>query len=233
MNPKAQTIRDMFTRIAPRYDLLNRALSIRIDQHWRKKAVAFLAMQNDLKVLDLCAGTLDLTVEVLKQRPKAAVTALDFSEAMLLAGKPKIPEDHKNQVAMKVGDAMDIPFPPETFHGVICGFGLRNVVENEKCLQEIHRVLKPGGRVIILEFFKPTHWAAKLFHATYGKWVLPRVGSWLSKDPEAYQYLFDSIQKYYSREEFENLVNKIGFRLLASKALTSSVASIVVGEKKV
>jgi len=233
MNPKSETIRNMFTRIAPRYDFLNRALSIRIDQLWRKDAVAYLPEGKDLRVLDLCAGTLDLTVEVLRQRPKAHVTSLDFSEAMLLAGKPKIPEDQKKQVELKVGDAMDLDFPKESFEGVICGFGIRNVVDNERALQEVYRVLKPGGRIIILEFFRPTHWSSKLFHGTYGKWVLPYVGSWLSKDPEAYQYLFDSIQKYYSREEFERLLKKNSFELIASEPLTSHVASIVVGKKRI
>ncbi|MFO1520088.1 MAG: bifunctional demethylmenaquinone methyltransferase/2-methoxy-6-polyprenyl-1,4-benzoquinol methylase UbiE [bacterium] len=231
MNTKAENIRDMFSRIAPRYDLLNRTLSVRIDQLWRKKAVAYLSTTQDLKVLDLCAGTLDLTLEILKRRPGAAVTALDFSEAMLLAGKPKIPASQKDQVTLKVGDAMNLEFPNESYHGVLCGFGIRNVVDNGKAIQEIHRVLKPGGRMIILEFFRPTHWQAKLFHATYGKWVLPRLGSWLSKDPEAYQYLFDSIQNYSTREEFENLTRKNGFRLIASRPLTSHVASIIVGEK--
>ncbi|MBL7686063.1 MAG: bifunctional demethylmenaquinone methyltransferase/2-methoxy-6-polyprenyl-1,4-benzoquinol methylase UbiE [Deltaproteobacteria bacterium] len=231
MNTKSETIRDMFNRIAPRYDLLNRALSVRIDQSWRKKAVAYLPSNSPLKILDLCAGTLDLTLEVLKQRPHAEVTALDFSEAMLMAGKPKIPEDKKKQVTLQVGDAMQLPFESESFHGALCGFGIRNVVDNDQALKELFRILKPQGRVIILEFFRPLHWQAKLFHSTYGKWVLPRLGGWISKDPEAYQYLFDSIQRYDSEHEFCQRVSNAGFKLLVSRPLTSHVASIIVGEK--
>lgn len=232
MNPQAENIREMFTRIAPRYDLLNRTLSLRIDRLWRKKAVAYLPEIPSLNVLDLCAGTLDLTREILRQRPRAKIAALDFSETMLQAGKAKIPPTLLSQVELKVGDAMDLPLADESVEGVVCGFGIRNVVDNPKALREIRRVLKPGGRIVILEFFRPTHWKARLFHATYGKWILPRVGSWLSKDPEAYQYLFNSIQDYYSELEFVALMKEIPLKIVVVKALTSHVASIVVGEKR-
>jgi demethylmenaquinone methyltransferase / 2-methoxy-6-polyprenyl-1,4-benzoquinol methylase len=231
MDAKSQTIRDMFSRIAPRYDLLNRALSVRIDRSWRKKAVAYLPERPSLQIVDLCAGTLDLTLAVLERNPDARVTAVDFSEAMLRAGEKKIPRDLKKQVELVVGDGMDLKLPAESYDGVLCGFGMRNIVDNSKALQEIRKILKPGGRAVILEFFRPTTWDARLFHATYGKWIIPTLGSWLSKDSEAYQYLFDSIQSYYSAEEFENLVRKNGFKPLAKRPLTSHVASIVVGEK--
>jgi demethylmenaquinone methyltransferase/2-methoxy-6-polyprenyl-1,4-benzoquinol methylase len=231
MNQKSQTIRDMFSRIAPRYDLLNRTLSLRIDQGWRKKAVAYLPKKRDLKVLDLCAGTLDLTLAILKQNPDTEITALDFSEPMLRAGENKISTNFKKQVTLRVGDGMNLQMEEQSFDAVICGFGMRNIVDNPKALREIHHVLKPKGRIIILEFFKPTHLSAKLFHATYGKWILPKIGSWLSKDSEAYQYLFNSIQSYYSLDEFCELIGK-KFGLIAQVPLTSHVASIVVGEKE-
>ncbi len=228
---RSRSIREMFGRIAPTYDRLNRTLSASIDQRWRKKAISYIEPKEDLKVLDLCAGTLDLTLAILKKFPHAQVTALDFSDKMLELGEKKIPADKKSQVKIVVGDAMDLKFPADSFDAVICGFGMRNVVDNGICLNEIHRILVPLGRVITLEFFRPETLRGKLFHSTFGKWVMPRVGSILSKDPEAYDYLFNSIQSYYSVEEFVNLLVNKNFHLLARKNLTSHIASIVVGQK--
>lgn len=231
MQEKAQNIREMFSRIAPTYDVLNRTLSASIDQRWRKKAIAYIPLKENLKILDLCAGTLDLTLAILQKFPNAQVTALDFSEKMLEIGEKKIPPEKKAQVQILVGDAMNLEFEPETFDAVICGFGMRNVVDNERCLQQIYKVLAPLGRVIILEFFKPISLQGKLFHSTFGKWVLPRLGKMISKDPEAYEYLFNSIQSYYSLEEFVNLLINKNFHLLDRKNLTSHIASIVVGQR--
>ena len=233
MDSKAQNIREMFGRIAPTYDLLNRTLSGSIDQRWRKKAIAYIPPKVNLKVLDLCAGTLDLTLAILKKFPNAQVTALDFSNKMLEIGEKKIPSDKKSQVKIVVGDAMNLEFEPESFDAVICGFGMRNVIDNERCLQQIYKVLAPLGRVITLEFFKPTSLQGKLFHSTFGKWILPRMGKMISKDPEAYEYLFNSIQSYYSLEEFVNILVNKNFHLLDRKILTAHIASIVVGQKTI
>ncbi|MBF0491429.1 MAG: bifunctional demethylmenaquinone methyltransferase/2-methoxy-6-polyprenyl-1,4-benzoquinol methylase UbiE [Deltaproteobacteria bacterium] len=232
MSSKTQTIQDMFTRIAPTYDLLNRTLSARIDVRWRKKAIAYLPEKENLKILDLCAGTLDLSLEILKRFPNAQITALDFSAKMLELGEKKIPADKKSQVKIVVGDAMDLQQNPESFDAVLCGFGMRNVVDNAQSLKEIYQVLKPGGRVIILEFFKPNTLPAKIFNATFAKFILPRVGALLSKDKEAYQYLFNSIQAYSSLEDFLKLLEQKNFKNIQSKNLTGHIASIAVGEKR-
>lgn len=232
MDAKSHAIRDMFSRIAPRYDLLNKALSLRIDRGWRKKAVSYLPDRGPLRILDLCAGTLDLTLAVLERNPQSQVTAVDFSEAMLNEGKKKIPALLKNQVECRVGDAMNLDLPAESFDGAVCGFGIRNVVDNNKTLAEIHRILKLGGRLIVLEFFRPETFDAKLFHNTYGRWVLPRLGGWLSRDPEAYQYLFDSIQGYASGDEFCEQMRKASFEIRAKRPLLSHVAHIMVGDKR-
>ncbi len=228
---KAQNIREMFGRIAPTYDLLNRTLSGSIDQRWRKKAISYLPSRENLKVLDLCAGTLDLTLAILKKFPHAEITALDFSDKMLEIGQRKIPADKKSQVKIVVGDAMHLELPSESFDAVICGFGMRNVVDNAKCLAEIHRVLNPLGRIIVLEFFHPTTFQGRLFHQTFGKHLLPRIGAWLSKDKQAYSYLFNSIQSYHSVQDFVKILIHKNFHLLAQKNLTGHIASIVVGQK--
>lgn len=233
MDSKAQNIREMFSRIAPTYDLLNRTLSASIDQRWRKKAIAYIPPKENLKVLDLCAGTLDLTLALLKKFPNAQITALDFSEKMLEIGEKKIPVEKKGQVKILVGDAMNLEFEPESFDAAVCGFGIRNVVDNGRCLQQVHKVLAPLGRLIVLEFFRPESLQGKLFHSTFGKWVLPRLGGLISKDPEAYEYLFNSIQSYYSTEEFVNLLVNKNFHLLDRKHLTSHIASLIVGQKTI
>ncbi len=231
MNTKAQTIQEMFSRIAPTYDLLNHTLSGNIDVRWRKKAIAYLPQKENLKVLDLCAGTLDLTLAILKKYPQAQITSLDFSARMLEMGEKKIPADKKSQVKILVGDAMDLKQAPESFDAVICGFGMRNVVDNAKSLDEILKVLKPAGRLIILEFFKPATFISKLFNATFACFVIPNVGALLSKDKEAYDYLFNSIKNYSSLEDFLALMKAKGFQNLQSQNLSFQIASLAVGDK--
>lgn len=231
MISNSKKIKELFTDIAPTYDLLNRAMSGSIDQLWRKRAVSYLPKKKNLKILDLCAGTLDLSLATLKKFSDAEVIALDFAKEMLEKGKTKIPKRFQNQIHCIVGDGMFLPFPYEHFDAVLCGFGMRNIPDNAKALAEIYRVLKPNGKIIILEFFKPSKLSSKLFYATYGKWIIPKLGNWISKNPNAYQYLFESIQSYYSVKEFRKILEESKFSSIQEQPLTASIASIIVGEK--
>ena len=231
MNEKAKQIQALFGRIATRYDLLNRVMSGKTDQRWRKKAIRHLPLKDSPRVLDLCAGTLDLTLGVLKQYPQAQITALDFAAAMLEQGYQKVPAPYQNQVNRVVADGMVLPLASESFDAVICGFGMRNITDNQKALEEIFRILKPQGRVIILEFYRPTRKLAKLFYATYGRWIIPNLGRIVAKDQAAYEYLFNSIQGYSSVEEAKQLFEKVGFQSVSDQPLTAGIASIVIGDK--
>lgn len=231
MNPQAKEIQNLFSRISSKYDFMNRTLSGSIDLLWRKKAVSYLPSFSSPLILDLCAGTLDFTLSILKKHRSAKIVALDFVHAMLERGKKKISQPFSTQVSLVVGDGSALPFPSEHFHAVVCGFGIRNIQDNPQALQEIFRILKPRGKIIILEFFRPTRLLSQLFYATYGKWVIPKLGNWLAKDPKAYQYLFDSIQSYYSIDEFLEMLGRTGFEKLEEEPLTGGVASIAVGEK--
>ncbi len=232
MTTQSNKVKELFTDIAPTYDLLNRAMSGSIDQLWRKRAVSYLPKKKNLKILDLCAGTLDLSLATLKKSPDAELIALDFAQEMLEKGKTKIPKRFQTQIHCIVGDGMFLPFPEEYFDAVLCGFGMRNIPDNKKALAEIYRVLKPNGKIIILEFFKPSKLSSKLFYATYGKWIIPKLGNWISKNPEAYQYLFESIQSYYSVKEFRKILRESKFSSIEERPLTASIASIIVGEKQ-
>lgn len=213
----------MFDRIAPTYDLANRVLSMGIDTIWRKKAIRALGAL-DAPALDLCAGTLDLTLALL-EAGAPAVTALDFSAEMLEHGRERLPEGAPVEVVE--GDAQALPFDGP-FGAAICGFGLRNVQDNEKALAEVFRVLSPGAHFAVLEFFRPVRADAKAFHGVFNTLVLPAVGGLISGDRAAYAYLADSMVAYSTREEFDAVARGVGFEVVSSAELLPPVASLVV-----
>jgi ubiquinone/menaquinone biosynthesis methyltransferase len=217
--------RQMFDRIAPTYDVLNRLMSAGLDGRWRAQAVAEVAACPAGPVLDLCAGTMDLTAMVARARPQERVFALDFSASMLELGRHKAPA-----AEIIVGDATALPFFDRTFAAVICGFGMRNLSDPVAGAREVARVLRPGGRFVTLELFRPTRLATKAFHNTYARVVLPALGGWLSGEPGAYRYLAGSMAGFYTRAEYERVLSEAGFVRVRGRELTLGVASIVVGE---
>lgn len=223
----SEAIKKLFSDISPTYDRLNHLLSFDVDKSWRKKTIAQIQKNQDQKfeALDLCCGTFDLSLECVKQFPRAKIYALDFSETMLEVGKKKIQD--VSQITPVCGDALNLPFGEETFDVVFCGFGVRNLDDIEKGLKEIYRVLKPQGQILILEFFKPTSSLQKLFHKTYGAHILPRIGSWISGNPRAYTYLKDSIQGFLTVPEFCELLRQNGFQKIQVQDHFLKIASIV------
>ncbi|HTQ47963.1 MAG TPA: ubiquinone/menaquinone biosynthesis methyltransferase [Polyangiaceae bacterium] len=217
--------RQMFDRIAPTYDVLNRLMSAGLDRRWRAKAVAEVAAAPEGPVLDLCAGTMDLTAMVARVRPRDRVFALDFSASMLELGRHKAPA-----AEVVVGDATSLPFFDRSFAAVICGFGMRNLSDPAAGAREVARVLRPGGRFVTLELFRPTRLATKAFHKTYARVVLPALGGWLSGEPGAYRYLAGSMAGFYTRAEYERVLSHAGFVRVRGRELTLGVASIVCGE---
>jgi ubiquinone/menaquinone biosynthesis methyltransferase len=223
---RSTDVRGMFDRIAPTYDLANRVLSGGVDTLWRKAAMSRIPL--DGTVLDLCAGTLDFTL-LLTARGAKHVHALDLSPGMLEVGQKRLQPGAP--VTLTVGDAQDLPFDNGLFIGGVCSFGIRNVPDNSLALEELFRVLKPGGRFVVLEFFRPTRWDAKAFHTVFNKVVLPNVGGLISGEREAYAYLADSMEQYLTRTQFCALAERAGFTVLEAKEMLPPVASLVVLEK--
>ena len=214
--------RTMFERIAPTYDLLNRLLSGGTDARWRARAVDALPPIGAGAVLDLCAGTMDLSALVARAYPESRIVALDFSAAMLEAGRGKVP-----RAAVLVGDAASLPFEDATFDAVICGFGMRNLADPSQGAREVGRVLRPNGVFVTLELFRPSHLAARAFHQAYAKVVLPSLGGLVSGDRAAYRYLARSMGSFFTRGEYEDVLRAAGFRNVTGSDLTLGVASIV------
>jgi ubiquinone/menaquinone biosynthesis methyltransferase len=215
--------RRMFDRIAPTYDTLNRLMSAGIDGRWRARAVAEIVRAPAGPVLDLCAGTLDLTALVARARPDDRVVALDFSAAMLERGRDKAPS-----AEIVVGDATALPFADGEFAATVCGFGMRNLSDPRSGARQVLRVLRPGGVFVTLELFRPRRLVSRAFHRAYARLVLPRLGGWLSGDRGAYEYLADSMAGFFEREEYERLLSDVGFAHVTGVDLTLGVASIVV-----
>ncbi len=225
----SEAVKKIFDEISGRYDFLNRVLSFNIDRSWRKKAVKLIqSTAPHPVVLDICAGTFDFTLEVLKQYPQAKIHAGDFSEGMLKAGHAKIAHAVAGgSVIPEVADALALPYANDYFDFLVCGFGYRNVSDKTKCLTEFHRVLKKNGQAVVLEFFRPTSWLTKLFHTTYAQGVIPTVGGWLSGNRGAYAYLRDSIQGFLTQDEFCALAEKNGFKVKTLMTHSGGVATSV------
>jgi ubiquinone/menaquinone biosynthesis methyltransferase len=173
-------------------------------------------------VLDLCAGTMDLTAMLAAARPHDRLVAVDFSPAMLQAGR------HKAAGAeVVVADATALPFADGTFSAVVCGFGMRNLADPERGVREVRRVLRPGGVFVTLELFRPTRLVTRAFHGVYARVVLPAVGGWISGDKTAYQYLSRSMAGFLARQEYERVLLGAGFARSVGIDLSLGVASIV------
>jgi demethylmenaquinone methyltransferase/2-methoxy-6-polyprenyl-1,4-benzoquinol methylase len=222
----------MFDSIAPRYDFLNRVLSFGIDRKWRRFAVKQIKCTTDGRILDVATGTGDVALEIAIRTPASvSIVGIDFSKEMVELGKEKIRNSpYAQRITMEVAPCEAIPLPDESFDSVTIAFGIRNVVDRLQGLKEMQRVLKPGGRVVILEFSTP---CSKLFKALYYFYftrVLPVIGGFFSKF-SAYKYLPDSVLEFPSREEFKDLMAKAGFSNLSHYDLTGGIATVYVGGK--
>lgn len=219
-------VRAMFDRIAPTYDLLNRVLSAGLDVRWRARAVAELSRAPAGDVLDLCAGTLDLAAAIERAHRDRHVVAADFAADMLERGRHKI-----TRTELVVADAMNLPFENRSFAAVICGFGLRNLSDPRKGIAEAVRVLEPGGRLVILEFFRGERMVTRAFHAGFARVVMPLAGKAIAHDAGAYAYLARSMATFLSRTELESILREHGFVDVRGEDLTLGVASIVAGTR--
>lgn len=222
----------MFDRIAHRYDLLNHVLSFRRDIAWRKRTATHLHDAQDQVVLDLATGTADLLIALHASGRVKQGIGMDMSPGMLVRGKRKIESlDVAQALTLREGDATAIPGPDNVYDAVSIGFGIRNVGETEKALGEMLRVLKPGGRALILEFSLPPNVIMRFGYLVYLRHILPRIGGLISGDGEAYRYLNRTIEVFPHGDAFLNLMRRTGFENTIADPVTFGVASIYRGEK--
>lgn len=218
--------REMFDRIAPTYDRVNRVMSLGIDRRWRARAVEMLrptlTARARPRVLDLCAGTLDLAALIEETFPEAHVVACDASEKMLALGRGKV-----RRVECVAGDALALPFEAGAFDAVVCGFGVRNLADLRRGLREVRRVLAPGGSFVTLELFRPRRATSRLVHGAGLRYALPVLGATLAKDREAYEYLAESMEGFVTREAYERMLEEEGFGAVDGVDLTLGMASLV------
>ncbi len=231
--PSRREVWKMFDRIAPRYDALNRILSLRSDVAWRKRLAALLPPGDRLRMLDLATGTGDQIFQLFGAAPNVReAVGLDLSEGMLDVGRKKAKaRGLEHRVQLLVGDAMTIPFPDHSFDLVTMSFGIRNVLDVLRTLKEINRVLKPGGRALILEFSTPQSRCFRRLYFFYLRHVLPKIGGWISGDPGAYRYLNVTIEGFPSGDAFCRIMSEAGFLRVAHYPLSFGIAAIYEGDK--
>jgi demethylmenaquinone methyltransferase/2-methoxy-6-polyprenyl-1,4-benzoquinol methylase len=223
----------MFDGIAHRYDLVNRVISLGIDQSWRKKTVSSLELKPGARVLDLATGTGDLAIMVARTHPEVTVVGVDPSAKMLEVGQKKLAEAGLTErIVLQVGDAQALEFADRTFDGLCIAFGIRNVPDRLQGLREMARVTKAGGRVAILELSEPRGGLLGPLARFHVHSVVPAVGALLSGAKE-YQYLQKSIAAFPPASQFEALMVEAGLRIVASTSLTFGVCHLYVGEPAV
>ncbi len=228
---KREQVEDMFDNIAPSYDLLNHSLTVGIDRIWRRKAIKIANANSPSSILDVAAGTGDFSI-LEAQRTAATITAIDISQNMLdIAVQKAEKAGLSSRVKFMKADSLCMPFEDDMFDAVTVGFGVRNFVDIPKGLTEIRRVLKPGGRLVVLELSEPPNPVVKAGYSFYFHKVLPFFGRIVSKDKEAYTYLPNSVDNFPYGERFVSIMNDCGYRNTSLKWLSLGIAAIYVGEK--
>lgn len=224
------TIERMFSAIAPRYDLLNRVLSAGRDRGWRREAIRATRLPPGGRLLDVCTGTADMALEAARQFPGAGVVGVDFSRPMIdLGWKKTVSEGAADRVRLSVAPAEVLPFPDDTFDAVTVAFGLRNVPDRRQALAEMRRVLRSGGRAVVLEFTTPPRRWFRGAYLWYFQRVLPLVGGLVSGHPSAYAYLPASVAQFPTPQALVAWMEDVGFREVSYRLLTCGIVALHVG----
>lgn len=225
-----ENIHQMFDQISSTYDRVNRVMTFNMDQSWRKKMARFLPPGETLSVLDCATGTADQIIALMETVGNIEkATGIDLAAEMVAIGKKKISEKpYADRVSFQIASALELPFPDKTFDCVTISFGIRNVTDVEKALIEFRRVLKPNGRLLILEGSVPQNKFLKRLHLFYLRNIMPRIGGFISKKPLAYRYLNQTIETFPCGEAFCDLMRKAGFKA-AAHPLLFGAATIYVG----
>ena len=219
--------REMFASIAPRYDFLNWLLSLGQDRNWRKKAIDLLGpIRNDC-ILDVATGTCDMIIEIAKRNISTQIFGIDFCQNMLNLGQTKVSQNNfDNKISFQIGSGECLPFANNSFDSVICSFGVRNFANVQMGLEEFYRVLKPGGKIVILEFSEPQNKILNIIYDFYFNLILPKIGNLISGHSNAYSYLPESVANFPNQKKFIEWIRKIGFKKATSIELTFGIVSI-------
>lgn len=229
---KKQQVGQMFDRIAPSYDTLNRVLSLGVDQYWRRVMIRSLSDIPHEAVLDLATGTGDVAIMTARKLRPHSIIAMDIATKMLDIGKVKaVYAKLEDVIDFEQGDAEHIEYPDNTFDVITVAFGVRNFENTELGLKECHRVLKPGGRLSILEFSTPRTFPFRNIYQFYFRHILPRIGKLTSQDDQAYRYLFNSVQVFPEGQAFLSLLEQAGFSTFKERRLTFGICTLYSAEK--
>ena len=228
---KKKQVARMFDSISGRYDFLNHFLSLGIDILWRKKAIALLRGLKPRIILDVATGTGDFAIEALSLKPEKII-GIDISEGMLEVGRKKMRSkkiDHL--IELRSGDSEKLPFEDNFFDAVIVAFGVRNFENLERGLAEMLRVVRPGGRVVVLEFSRPSKFPMKQLYRVYFTAILPLIGRWISRDQAAYRYLPESVQAFPDGDDLLKILSELGYKNPQCDPLTFGISSLYWGTK--
>jgi demethylmenaquinone methyltransferase / 2-methoxy-6-polyprenyl-1,4-benzoquinol methylase len=230
-NEKHQAVRRHFNRVAPKYDFMNSLLSMGIQHVWKRAAVGMLDIQPGSKVLDVCGGTGDLAILAARRSGAAGTVVIyDINRAMIQAGRPKIdPYPELNHITYVQGDAEQISFPDNTFDVAMVGFGIRNVTHLKRGLEEMRRVLKPGGKMLCLEFSRPTNPLFRSLYDFYSFNVMPLLGQLIAGSAESYACLPETIRMFPLPQELAAMLTEIGFEKVRHRVMTNGIAVAHVG----
>lgn len=229
---KKEQVAQMFDDIAGRYDLMNRVLSAGIDIGWRKKALKILAKDKPQQILDVACGTGDMAIMAARIVRPQKITGIDISAQMLAVGKNKIEKEGLTPIIeLQTGDSETINFPQNSFDAVTVAFGVRNFETLEKGLKEMLRVLRPGGKLVVLEFSRPKNGAIRSLYHLYMGMIAPKMAGLFSQNKKAYKYLNESAKAFPERHQFTDILIKIGFSATSYKTLSLGICCIYTGRK--
>lgn len=229
---KKEQVAEMFNNIAGRYDLLNHVLSMGIDKSWRTKAIRRIATVQPKIILDVATGTGDLAIAAARQLPGSMITGIDIAAQMLQVGEHKIADKSlSDRISMVEADSEELPYEDGHFDAILCAFGTRNFQNLHQGLSEMCRVMRPGGKVAILEFSKPKMFPVKQLFTFYFRFILPLLGKAVSKHNTAYTYLPESVRAFPEGNDFCAILEACGFKHARAEALTFGICSLYTADK--
>ncbi len=229
---KVEIVMDIFSSITNKYDFLNRFLSLRQDLLWRKKTVEKMQFFKSYKFLDIATGTGDLAINTVNSHPNVKAIGIDFVQNMIDYGNDKIKDQNlKHRLDLKWGDATNIDYEDNTFDVTAMAFGIRNIPDKVKALNEMKRVALPDGQILILELTTPDPGFFKDIYSFYLNGLLPKIAKWFTTNPAAYEYLADSIMNFPTRSEFISLLDSIGLRNIKAIPLSLGICTLYIANK--